>query len=69
MALRHAFTKPQRDLPREECCECGEYTGKAGRGEDSLYCAACGDGPFCPECFGPYDQCETCEPETTDQTP
>ena len=45
----------------ELCCECGEPTGKAGRGEDSLYCEACEAGPYCEECFDfhstgpPYD--------------
>ncbi len=36
-------------LTPEECCKCGEYTGRAGRGEDSLYDED--DGPFCPECW------------------
>lgn len=34
---------------QETCTRCGEPTGKAGKGEDSLYR---GDvGPFCDECF------------------
>ena len=35
----------------ETCCECGGETGKAGRGEDSLYCPECDAGPFCPRCY------------------
>jgi len=33
----------------EYCCECGEPTGGAGRGEDSLYIDD--KGPFCSECY------------------
>ncbi len=34
----------------EYCCHCGEPTGRAGKGEDSLY-AEDGTGPYKPECF------------------
>jgi len=34
----------------EYCCECGEPTGSAGKGEDSLFMED-GEGPFCWECF------------------
>lgn len=34
----------------EVCCKCDEPTGRAGKGEDSLY-ASNGDGPFCPMCW------------------
>lgn len=35
--------------PIEYCCECEAPTGRAGRGEDSLYV---GDaGPYCEECW------------------
>lgn len=34
----------------EYCCECGSPTGKAGKGEGSLFTET-GDGPFCQECF------------------
>lgn len=40
---------PQR--PLEWCVTCDNPTGKAGRGEDSLYCETCDEGPFCSECF------------------
>jgi hypothetical protein len=33
----------------EYCCECGEATGRAGAGEDSLYTEH--GGPYCDECF------------------
>ena len=33
----------------EYCCECGEPTGKAGRGEDSMFIED--DGPYCEECY------------------
>jgi len=34
----------------EYCCECGEPTGHAGAGEDSLFNDE-GEGPFCDECW------------------
>ena len=33
----------------EYCLECGEPTGRAGKGEDSIYCPYSGDGPFCDD--------------------
>ena len=44
----------QSQAPLEMCWECGEPTGKAGANEDSLYCAECGDGPFCEQCFNTH---------------
>ena len=35
----------------EECFICNELTGRAGAGEDSLYCDECDKGPYCPDCF------------------
>uniref|UniRef100_A0A6M3LX22 RING-type domain-containing protein n=1 Tax=viral metagenome TaxID=1070528 RepID=A0A6M3LX22_9ZZZZ len=40
----------------EYCLACGEPTGRAGRGDDSIYCD-CGSGPFCIECW----RCHICE--------
>lgn len=37
------------DKPYELCCECGNPTGRAGRGEDSLYIED--SGPYCVECY------------------
>ena len=37
-------------ITREHCCECGAETGRAGRGEDSLY-ASDDTGPYCEDCF------------------
>ena len=34
----------------EYCCMCEEETGKAGKGDDSLYLDD-GDGPFCDTCY------------------
>lgn len=34
----------------EHCCECGDPTGHAGRGDDSLYTDD-GEGPFCDACW------------------
>ncbi len=34
----------------EYCCECGQPTGNAGRGEDSNYTEG-GEGPFCWDCW------------------
>lgn len=34
----------------EYCCECGQPTGRAGRGEDSLFTED-DDGPFCWKCW------------------
>ena len=39
----------------EYCVECGTPTGRAGRGEDSLYCESCAVGPLCWPCFEPHD--------------
>lgn len=33
----------------EYCFKCGEATGKAGAGDDSLYSDS--DGPFCEDCY------------------
>ena len=35
---------------------CDDTTGRAGRGEDSIYCDICEEydkpsGPFCPDCW------------------
>ena len=38
----------------EYCCDCGQPTGRAGRGEDSLYTEN-DEGPFCWECFPEND--------------
>jgi len=35
---------------QEICIACGEATGRAGRGDDSLYCETCDKGPYCLEC-------------------
>jgi hypothetical protein len=35
----------------ETCCDCGGRTGRAGRGDDSIYCDQCDEGPFCSECW------------------
>lgn len=34
----------------EYCCDCGRPTGRAGKGDDSLYTED-GEGPFCPDCW------------------
>ena len=34
----------------EYCCDCGRPTGRAGRGDDSLY-ADDGSGPYCEFCW------------------
>jgi len=34
----------------EYCCECGNPTGRAGRGNGSLY-SDDGEGPLCDECW------------------
>ena len=33
----------------EYCCECGDKTGRAGRGDDSLYIDD--NGPYCEDCY------------------
>jgi hypothetical protein len=35
----------------ERCCNCDDPTGRAGRGEDSLYLDAINAGPFCQRCW------------------
>ncbi len=44
--------------PLELCVVCDDPTGRAGRGEDSLYCSVCEEqaahipcGPFCAKCY------------------
>lgn len=37
-------------MSSEECSHCGELTGKAGKGEDSLY-DVLERGPFCETCW------------------
>ena len=39
------------ERPLELCFICDEPTGRAGKGEDSLYCDECDKGPCCPDCF------------------
>lgn len=39
----------------ETCCRCESSTGRAGRGEDSIYCPTCDTGPFCEECAAGHD--------------
>jgi len=43
----------------EYCTECGSPTGKAGRGEDSLYCDDCDLGPFCEDCYDKHQSPHT----------
>jgi hypothetical protein len=38
------------DTTIERCCVCDEPTGRAGRGDDSLY-AEDGSGPYCEPCW------------------
>jgi len=42
----------------EYCCDCGEPTGRAGRGDDSIYVEVDGQeiGPLCEECLADYEQ-------------
>ena len=35
---------------KEYCCKCGNETGKAGRGDDSLFTDT-GEGPYCESCW------------------
>lgn len=42
--------------PLEHCTICDNPTGKAGRGDGSLYCEDCGAGPFCNSCFERHEQ-------------
>lgn len=41
---------------RERCCECDEETGRAGRGEDSIFIETDDGeiGPLCETCRGNY---------------
>ena len=38
------------DRPHEVCTNCGDYTGKAGPGDGSLYTDE-GEGPYCEACY------------------
>lgn len=35
----------------EFCLACGDPTGRAGRGDDSIHCESCECGPFCEACM------------------
>jgi len=35
----------------ELCFKCGSPTGRAGRGEDSIYDDGDGSGPYCEDCW------------------
>ena len=37
--------------PEERCYICDDATGNAGKGDGSLYCECCEQGPFCSDCF------------------
>lgn len=37
----------------DRCCKCDELTGRAGKGDDSIY-AEDGEGPFCVRCHREY---------------
>jgi len=46
----------------ETCCKCGEATGRAGKGEDSIYCDECDAGPFCMDCINDSKgRCPICD--------
>jgi hypothetical protein len=50
----------------EICCHCGNETGRAGRGEDSIYA---GDlGPFCPDCRDNFGEILSTEIDRRDET-
>ena len=52
-AFREARWRSGADV--EYCCACDEPTGRAGKGDDSLYCEVCGRGPYCSECFEEHE--------------
>ena len=37
-------------MDKELCVWCEEETGKAGKYDDSIFCAYCADGPLCEGC-------------------
>ncbi len=46
----------------ERCTRCDELTGRAGKADDSLYCDACGAGPFCVWCSQSHNCAEKLAP-------
>lgn len=46
----------------EYCCDCNQPTGRAGRGEDSIYVVYSDKevGPLCEECRNTHWVCEEC---------
>ncbi len=40
-----------QERPLEHCCHCDQPTGKAGRGDGSIYIDALDLGPLCEECW------------------
>lgn len=49
----------------EYCCICGNPTGRAGRGEDSIYATRLLDGdeigPLCEDCYAELKEAESIE--------
>jgi hypothetical protein len=43
----------------ETCIICDGATGRAGKGDDSLYCHICEKGPYCDACY--YDNVIACQ--------
>jgi hypothetical protein len=56
------MAKDQKDMTDddvEHCSHCDEPTGKAGRGDDSLYCTlpdGIERGPLCESCFEMFEK-------------
>ena len=53
---------------KEICINCGDETGKAGKGEDSLYFEDGNDqemGPLCEECFHLANIPPWCNPDSS----
>jgi len=48
-------------LIQERCIECDDATGRAGRGDDSLYRDCDETGPYCPDCADDHvERCKQC---------
>ena len=52
--------QPRRYQPSKEryeyCFLCGNPTGRAGRGDDSIYDDAGDSGPYCEECWAKREE-------------
>ena len=63
VVMAKVYRQNDPDIPYEHCFKCGGLTGKAGRGDDSIYCVDenVDLGPFCEDCWHDHErECDRC---------